>query len=107
MRTRHSVEHVEFELAWDSVDGAWFSIHVPGDKRALFSGPIHPGMSAQVMRLGRSIKAIEDKITEQCEHCDGTGWIEVERMVRVQGEYQAYEPVGEQERCEHCNPLGV
>ena len=107
MKTSAVIEHVEFQLTWDRRDGAWFSIHVPGESRALFSGSINPGMASQVLNLHRCVRDIELKISQSCEHCQGEGWIEVERMVRVSGEYQACEPVGEKQRCEHCNPLGV
>ena len=107
MKTSAKIEHVEFQLTWDKRDGAWFSIHVPGESRALFSGPINIGMACQVLNLHRKVRDIELKISQSCEHCEGSGWIEVERMVRVSGEHQAFEPVGEKQRCEHCNPLGV
>ena len=105
--SKHQVEHMEFDVSFDKRDGAWFSVRVPGEKRALFSGPINIGMARQVFNLHKAIKDIELKIAAHCEHCDGSGWIEREQMVRVSGEYQAYEPVGKQERCDRCNPLGV
>ena len=105
--SKHQVEHMEFDVSYDKRDGAWFSLRVPGQKAALFSGPINVGMAGQVFKLHKAIKDIELKIAAQCNHCDGSGWIETEKMVRVSGEYQAFEPIGQQERCEHCNPLGV
>lgn len=105
--SKHQVEHMEFDVSYDTRDGAWFCVRVPGEKAALFSGPINVGMARQVLNLHKAIKDIELKIAAHCEHCEGAGWIETEKMVRVSGEYQAHEPVGQKERCEHCNPLGV
>ena len=108
MISKYTIEHMEWQLLYDQKDGGWFSVHVPGEKRALFSGAIHPGVtSEQVRQMLHGIMNIEKKIKNSCENCNGTGWIEVEDMVRVRGEYQAYEPVGRDERCEYCNPLGV
>ena len=105
--SKHQIEHMEFELTFSDKDGAWFIVRVPNEKPALFSGPINVGMASQVKKLHKAIKDIEEKITDHCEHCHGEGWIEVEEMVRVAGEYQAYEPVGRNERCDYCNPLGI
>ena len=105
--SKHPIEHMEFDVSYDTRDGAWFYVRVPGEKAALLSGPINVGMARQVLNLHKAIRDIELKIAERCNECDGSGWIEVERMVRVSGEYNDYEPVGEKERCENCNPLGV
>ena len=106
MRIEVKIEHMIWTLDHDD-ESAWFKLRAENQKQILFSGPIHKGMARQVLNLHRKIRDIEPKICERCSECDGSGWIEVERMVRVSGEYNDYEPVGEKERCENCNPLGV
>ena len=36
--SKHQVEHMEFDVSYDTRDGAWFCVRVPGEKSALFSG---------------------------------------------------------------------
>jgi hypothetical protein len=100
------VENMVFTLTVNDT-GGWFSLRAVDHDKRLFMGPIHEGMSEELCDLASAVNKIEKEIAERCEHCDGAGWIEVEKMVRVAGEYQAYEPVGEKQQCEHCNPLGV
>lgn len=107
MKAQIEVEHMLWVVSYSENDGAWFSVQPREGDKKLFSGPIHEGMSDELRDLVQAVSKIEKKIAEKCQHCDGSGFIEVEVMVRVPGEYQAYEPEARNERCEHCNPLGV
>ncbi len=106
MKTEYKIEHMIFTLFDDPVDGSWFALRPATEKKQLFSGPIHAGMGDQLKALSKAITKIEPA-EEPCRYCDGSGWIEDEKMKRVSGEYQAYEPVEQRLHCEECNPLGV
>jgi len=106
-KTEVEIEHMLWTVSYSPEAGAWFSLRPVEHDKQLFSGPIHEGMADELRELARAVAKIEKEIVERCESCDGSGWIEVVRMVRVSGEYQAYEPVAENERCDECNPLGV
>ena len=105
MTQDYEVENMVFTLTHNDT-GAWFTLRALDHDKRLFMGPIHEGMTEELLELAAAVHKIEIKIAEQCEHCDGDGYIEVEKMVRVAGEYQLHEPEVEKRQCEHCNASG-
>lgn len=109
MKLEHEVAQMTFKLS--DADGPRWSVRATEGMekkhlRVLFSGPIEEGMADELRALATAIEKLEPEEKEICDECVD-GWIEEEEMVRVSGEYQAYEPVGNHRACEKCNPLGV
>lgn len=71
--------------------------------KVLFSGVIEEGMASELEELSEIVSEIEQEIADRCTTCNGSGMIEVEHMVRVSGEYQAYEPEMRIKHCDECN----
>ena len=84
MKADYEVENMVFSLKHDDT-GGWFSLRAVDHDKLLFMGPIHEGMTAELLELAEAVHKIEIKIAEQCEHFNGDGYIEVEKMVRVVG----------------------
>ena len=58
----YPVEHMNFNLSFDKVNGAWFSLTTENSKQALFSGPIHKGMARELRALAYAVSELEDAL---------------------------------------------
>ena len=64
MKADYEVENMVFSLKHDDT-GGWFSLRAVDHDKLLFMGPIHEGMTAELLELAEAVHKIEIKIAEQ------------------------------------------